>query len=169
MTSFRAVVVWAALVFAITFVAALPVLIAGIDLTKVTFSSEIPVVAGVGIILTGYAPTLAAILVSLLPGNGGVRALLRPVLQWRVSALWYVAVFVVPAVLFLVAVGIHVGAGMFHHREHSRGAATGAVVRWVVSVAVPAVKGVEIAGEVRRMDGHAAEARLLQIVDARRQ
>src|SRR5437762_3334375 len=111
MTSFRAVVVWAALVFAITFVAALPVLIAGIDLTKVTFSSEIPVVAGVGIILTGYAPTLAAILVSLLPGNGGVRALLRPVLQWRVSAVWYVAVFVVPAVLFLVAVGIHVGAG----------------------------------------------------------
>ena len=103
--------VWAALVFVITFVCALPVLIAGIDLTRLTFGSEIPIVAGVGIIFTGYAPTLAAILVSSLPGNGGVRALLGPVLRWRVSALWYVAVFVAPVALLLVAVGILMAVG----------------------------------------------------------
>ncbi len=104
--------VWALLVFGITFVCALPVLIAGIDLTNVTFTTDIPVAVGVGILLTGYAPTFAALLVAwLVPGAGGVRALLRPVLRWRVSPAWYVAVFGAPILMFLVAVGIHVETG----------------------------------------------------------
>src|SRR5438105_11633246 len=112
MTSFRARGVWTALLFAITFLGALPVLIAGIDLTTVTFSSEIPIVVGVGIVLTGYAPTLAALLVAwLVPGSGGLGALLRPILRWRVSVVWYAGVFVVPVLLFLTATSIHVGAG----------------------------------------------------------
>src|SRR5439155_66875 len=82
--SFRSVVVWAGLVFAITFVCASPVLIAGIDLTKVTFASDIPIAVGIGILLTGYAPTLAALIVArLFSREGGVGALMRPVLRWR--------------------------------------------------------------------------------------
>ena len=105
-------IVWALLVFTITFVCALPVLIAGIDLTNVTFTSDIPVAVGVGILLTGYAPTFAALFVAwLMPGGGGVAALLRPVLRWRVAPAWYVAVLAAPIVLFLVAVGIHVAVG----------------------------------------------------------
>src|SRR2546428_13192939 len=104
MTSLRSVIVWALLVLTITFVCALPVLIAGIDLTNVTFTSDIPVAVGVGILLTGYAPTFAALFVAwLMPGGGGVAALLRPVLRWRVAPAWYVAVLAAPIVLLLVA------------------------------------------------------------------
>lgn len=98
--------------FAITFVCASPVLIAGIDLTKVTFASDIPIAVGIGILLTGYAPTLAALIVArLFSREGGVGALMRPVLRWRVSPAWYVAVFAAPILLFLAAVGLHVAGG----------------------------------------------------------
>ena len=60
MTSLRSVVLWALLVFGITFLCALPVLIAGIDLSNVTFETPIPVVVGIGILLTGYAPTFVS-------------------------------------------------------------------------------------------------------------
>ena len=54
MTSLRSVVLWALLVFSITFLCALPVLIAGIDLSNVTFETPIPVVVGIGILLTDH-------------------------------------------------------------------------------------------------------------------
>lgn len=112
MTSLRSVVLWALLVFGITFLCALPVLISGIDLSNVTFETPIPVVVGIGILLTGYAPTFAALLVGwLVPGESGARRLLKPVLRWRVSPAWYLVAFGGPILLFLVAVGIHVGAG----------------------------------------------------------
>jgi len=104
--------VWALLVFGITFLCALPVLVVGVDLSHVTFETPLPVAVGVGILLTGYAPTFAALLVAwLFPGESGVRRLLRPVLRWRVSPGWYLAALAAPVILFLVAAGIHVAVG----------------------------------------------------------
>ena len=60
--------------------AAMPALIAGIDLSNVTFETQIPVAVGVGVLMTGYAPTFAALIVAwLLPGESGIGPLLRPV------------------------------------------------------------------------------------------
>jgi membrane protease YdiL (CAAX protease family) len=70
------------------------------------------VVVGIGILLTGYAPTFAALLVAWLwPGETGVRRLLKPVLRWQVSPAWYLVAFGGPILLFVVAVAIHVAAG----------------------------------------------------------
>src|SRR5256885_4127011 len=103
---------WALLVFAFTFAAALSVIGAGIDLSQVTFSTPLPVIVGVGILLTGYAPTLAALAVAALhPDGGGVRALLRPVLRWRVSPQWYVVALAGPIALFLAAVAVEAVLG----------------------------------------------------------
>ena len=107
-----AVRLWAILVFGFTLVAALPVIIAGIDLGQVTFSTPIPVAVGIGILLTGYAPTFAAlVVVRFLPGQGGIRRLLRPALRWRVAPVWYVVAIGGPIGLFLLAVLAHVAIG----------------------------------------------------------
>src|SRR2546423_12370835 len=98
---------WALLVFAFTFAAALSVIGAGIDLSQVTFSTPLPVIVGVGILLTGYAPTFAALAVAgLHPDGGGVRALLRPVLRWRVSPHGDVAARARPSAPFLAAAAV---------------------------------------------------------------
>ena len=57
------------------------------------------------VLLVGYAPTFAALAVAgFMPGAGGIGKLLRPVLRWRVSALWYVLALAGPIALMLVAV-----------------------------------------------------------------
>jgi len=105
-------VAWGFLLFGITFLCALPVLIAGIDLSHLTFDTPVPLVVGVGILLTGYAPTFAALLVAwLFPGESGVRRLLRPVLRWRVSPGWYFTALAAPILLFLIAMEVHVAIG----------------------------------------------------------
>src|SRR5438445_11871978 len=106
MPRLQSVVAWAVLVFLITFVSALPVLITGMDLSHVTFETQIPAAIGVAILMTGYAPTFAALIVAwLVPGESGISPLLRPVLRWRVDARWYLLALVGPTVLLLVAVG----------------------------------------------------------------
>src|SRR5690349_826183 len=57
---------------------------------------------------------------------------------------------------------------MFHHGEHAGGATAWAVRLGLIGVAMAAMQGVEVAGPVRRVDGHATEARLLQVVDTSR-
>jgi len=81
----------------------LPLFFYQLDLSTLTFSTPMPIVVGIGIELTAYAPTVAALLaVWLVPGGGGVRNLLRPVLRWRVGFGWYVLALAGPTVLFLV-------------------------------------------------------------------
>ena len=69
---------WALSLFAITGIGMLPLFFYRLDLSKLSFSTPIPVVAGIGIELTAYAPTLAALLVTGFMRAGGFRRLLRP-------------------------------------------------------------------------------------------
>ncbi|MDQ6794959.1 MAG: CPBP family intramembrane metalloprotease [Chloroflexota bacterium] len=97
------VTVWVGVLFGITAIGILPLFVYRLDLSTLTFSTPVPVVAGIGIELTAYAPTLAALLVAgLMPGAGGIRRLLRPVLRWRLGPQWYLLALVGPTVLFLV-------------------------------------------------------------------
>ena len=58
------------------------------------------------------APTLAAFLIAgLAQGRQGMAAILRRMLRWRVGWQWYAFVLLVPAALYVLAVGIHVVLG----------------------------------------------------------
>ena len=58
------------------------------------------------------APTLAALLVvGLVQGRRGMSTILRRMLRWRVDWRWYALVLLLPAALYLGAVGIHVTLG----------------------------------------------------------
>ena len=82
----------------------LPLFVYRVDLSKLTFSSSIPIVAGIGIELTAYAPALAALLaVAVMRERRGIRRLLKPALAWRVPLKWYVIAVAGSAVLFLAA------------------------------------------------------------------
>ena len=94
---------WAALLALITLLSILPVLLYHVDLSTLSFGSDIPIVVGVGILLTGYSPAFAAMLaVRLVPGSGGIRRLLAPSLRWRVHPAWYLIAILGPIGLFLV-------------------------------------------------------------------
>jgi membrane protease YdiL (CAAX protease family) len=82
-----------------------------LDLSKLTFSTPVPPLVGVGIELTAYAPTLAALLVILLAPGIRLRDLLSPVIRWRVAPYWYVIALAGPIVLFLVGDVIRVVIG----------------------------------------------------------
>jgi uncharacterized protein len=97
------VLIWVVALFAITAIGILPLFVYRLDLSTLSFSTPVPVVAGIGIELTAYAPTLAALLVAgVMPGGGGMRRLLRPVLRWRLGPQWYLLALVGPSVLFVV-------------------------------------------------------------------
>src|SRR5438270_2978302 len=78
------VVSWLVALFVITGLGALPLFFYRINLSKLTFSSPIPVLVGIGIEITAYAPTLSALLVvAVAPRGGAIARLLRPVATWR--------------------------------------------------------------------------------------
>jgi len=64
------VVFWILALFAITALGALPLFFYRLDLSKLTFSTPIPVVVGIGIEVTAYAPTLAAMLIVVVVPDG---------------------------------------------------------------------------------------------------
>ena len=70
--------------------------------------------------------------------------------------------------LRLMAERIQMRPGMFHHGENPGGAAAWSVFRRAVGIAMTSVQRVEVAGQVRRVNRHATEARLLQVVHAGR-
>lgn len=97
------VVVWAAILAAITLLSILPIFLYHVDLSTLSFGSDVPIVVGIGILLTGYAPAFAALLaVRFVPGSGGVRRLLAPAIRWRVHPIWYAIAILGPIGLFLV-------------------------------------------------------------------
>lgn len=107
------VVFWILALFVITALGALPLFFYRLDLSKLTFSTPIPVVVGIGIEITAYAPTLAALLVvALVPGGGGLGRLVRPVVTWRIGFSWYLLALLGPSVLFLVGDVVRLGLGL---------------------------------------------------------
>ena len=99
----RVVAAWVVALFAITGIGMAPLFFYQLDLSKLTFSSRIPVIVGIGIELTAYAPTLAALAVAgLMSSGGGIKRLLRPVIHWRVDVYWYAVALIGPSLLFLV-------------------------------------------------------------------
>ena len=94
---------WAAILAIITLLSILPIFIYHVDLSTLSFGSDIPPVVGVGILLTGYAPAFAAMLaVRFVPGSGSIRQLLAPSVRWRVHPIWYAIAILGPIGLFLV-------------------------------------------------------------------
>jgi len=70
-------------------------------------------------LLGGWGPSLAGIIVTArTEGRSGVRELLRSLGSWRVSAIWYLAVFVFPpAVTAISVIAADRGIGSFLHRD----------------------------------------------------
>ena len=108
----RSVVVWAALLFALTVLGGLPLLLRGLNLNKISPSTPYLPLILTGMLVSSCAPTLAALFVAgLYPEAGGIRSLLRQVRIWRVGIAWYALAVIGPIVLFLIADVIHVAAG----------------------------------------------------------
>lgn len=98
---------WVLVLFTLLGVSIAPVLLFHVDLRHFS-TSRTPAIALVGLLLSAYTPTIAAAVVALaVPSTGGLRALLRPLLRWRVSMLWYLMALVAP-------VGIGVAADLLH-------------------------------------------------------
>lgn len=106
-----AVAVWLVVLVGLTGLGIVPLYLYGLDVHHLSPQS-VPPLVGIGIELTAYAPSLAAILVAgFLPGAGGLRSLLRQLLRWRVHPQWYGLAIVGPIALFLLADVIHLGLG----------------------------------------------------------
>ena len=73
-----------------------------------SLSMSLPLFAFVQI-LTGWAPGIAAILVTgILSGGAGIRDLLRRFLIWRVGLQWYAIALFLLAAIILGGIGLHV-------------------------------------------------------------
>jgi uncharacterized protein len=95
---------WVVVLFLLTFLCALPIIIGGVSMPKLSPSAPLFPVSFAGILLSAYTPLAAALLVAgFFPGGGGARALLRQIKTWRVGMGWYAVALVGPVVLFLLA------------------------------------------------------------------
>jgi uncharacterized protein len=100
----RGVLSWALLLLGLTGLGVIPLYLFVPDLGN--FSGNLPAaelaLVGLGVELTAFAPSLAAILVAwLLPGAGGARPLFRQVRRWRVRPIWYLVALFGPVPLLL--------------------------------------------------------------------
>ena len=59
-----------------------------------------------------FGPSLAAVFVTFMfTGGAGLRRWLAQCLRWRVDWRWYALAFIVPPLIFLVALGLHLALG----------------------------------------------------------
>lgn len=100
------VIAWVLLLFGLTVVGALPLIVGGLNPDNLPQSSPLLPLVFAGIVLTAYAPSLAALLVAAKAGAG--RALLRQVGTWRVGMAWYGLALMGPIVLILLADMIYI-------------------------------------------------------------
>jgi hypothetical protein len=108
----KSVVIWDVLLFIITFVGAFPLIVGNLNLENLTESSPILPLVFTGIILTAYAPSLAALLVAgFWHGKAVLRAFLSQLATWRVGVAWYFLALLGPIVLVLLANVINILLG----------------------------------------------------------
>jgi len=102
------IVTWVVVLFSLTVIGALPMLLQGLNLTKISQSPpHLPLVM-TGMLVTSCSPTLAALFVAgLYPGAGGLRSISRQARTWRVGLIWYVIALVGPLLLLLAAKAIN--------------------------------------------------------------
>lgn len=94
---------WVSTLFGLTALGALPLYLFGVNVQNLNPQTVSPLV-GIGLELTVYAPSSAALLVvAFIPGAGGVRSLLGQLRRWRVNPGWYALALLGPVVFFLVA------------------------------------------------------------------
>ena len=98
------IVTWVLLLFLFTSLGALPLILQGLNLSRISQSTpHLPLVM-IGMLTTSCAPTLAALfIVGLYPGAGGVRSISRQLGIWRVGLVWYGLALVGPIILLLTA------------------------------------------------------------------
>jgi membrane protease YdiL (CAAX protease family) len=100
----KGVLHWAVLVFGLTGVGVVPLFLFVPDLSR--FTGNLPpaklALLGVGVELTAFAPSVAAVLVAWrLPGAGGARMVFGQVKRWRIHPLWYAVALLGPIPLLL--------------------------------------------------------------------
>lgn len=101
------IIAWVVVLFALTVIGALPMLLQGLNLTRISQSAHLPLVL-MGMLVTSCSPTLAALFIArLYPGAGGLHSILRQVNDWRVGSIWYVIALIGPALLMLAARAIN--------------------------------------------------------------
>lgn len=103
------IVAWVLLLFAFTCLGALPLILQGLNLSRISEATPHLALVMTGMLVTSCAPTLAALfIVGLYPGAGGVRSISRQVRTWRVGLVWYGFALVGPMILFLTAAAFNV-------------------------------------------------------------
>ncbi len=99
-----AIAAWVVLLFLLTVLCALPIMIGGVSMPRLSPSAPLFPFSFAGILLSAYVPTLTALIVAgLFSGGGGVRPLLRQIRIWRVGITWYALALIGPAILFSLA------------------------------------------------------------------
>ncbi len=102
---------WVVTLFGLTALGIAPLYAFGLDIHHISPRTVSPLV-GIGIELTAYAPSLAALLVAtFVAGGGGSRALLAQLGRWRAHVGWYAIALLGPLALFLAADTIHILLG----------------------------------------------------------
>jgi membrane protease YdiL (CAAX protease family) len=97
-------VAWIMLLFSLTVLGALPLMLQGLNLNKVSTSTPYLPLVMTGMLATACAPTLAALLVAAFyPGAGGVRSVSRQVRTWRIGLVWYAIALIGPVILLFAA------------------------------------------------------------------
>jgi membrane protease YdiL (CAAX protease family) len=102
----RPVLVWVAILAALSGLGLLPFFAFVPDLSK--FTGNLPpaelALLGIGVELAAVGPSLAAILVAWrMPGAGGARSLFRQFRHWRVHPIWYLVALLLPIPILLAA------------------------------------------------------------------
>ena len=102
----RPVLVWVAILAALSVIGLLPFYAFVPDLSK--FTGNLPpaelALLGIGVELAAVGPSLAAILVAWrMPGAGGARSLFRQFKHWRVHPIWYLVALLLPVPILLGA------------------------------------------------------------------
>lgn len=97
-------VAWILLLFSLTVLGALPLMLQGLNLNRISPSTPYLPMVMTGMLVTACAPTLAALLVAAFyPGAGGVRSVSRQVRIWRIGLVWYAIALIGPILLLFAA------------------------------------------------------------------